>query len=108
MVVVTDAEISELNEAYLNRKGATNVIAFPMREGDYSDICPQLLGDVVISVDTAQREAEAAGLFFEDRFTQLLIHGILHLVGYDHETNSDDEREMEEKSAALFRRIAEM
>mgnify|MGYP001138459399 FL=1 len=90
---------------YLNRQGATNVIAFPMTEGEFGDINPDLLGDVVISMDTAAREAEAIEMTFENRFKELLIHGILHLFGYDHETDEADAREMEDKSEALLEMI---
>jgi probable rRNA maturation factor len=105
IVITDDPYIQALNQQYLNRQGPTNVIAFPMREGDFSDINPDLLGDVVISVDTADREAKDLGIQFEERFNFLLIHGILHLFGYDHETSKNDEREMEQKSEELFQLI---
>jgi probable rRNA maturation factor len=54
--------IAELNQAYLNHTGPTNVISFPMQEGEFTDITPGLLGDVVISADTAHREAADAGM----------------------------------------------
>ncbi len=57
ILVVDDSQIKTLNKNYLNRSKPTNVIAFPMKEGDFSDINPQLLGDVVISIETAGREA---------------------------------------------------
>jgi probable rRNA maturation factor len=102
IVIMDDLQIQALNQQYLNRPWPTNVIAFPMQEGDFSDINPDLLGDVVISVDTAAREARDLGIDFEERFNFLLIHGILHLFGYDHETCDEDERIMEEKSEELF------
>jgi probable rRNA maturation factor len=105
IVITDDPQIQALNQQYLNRQGPTNVIAFPMREGDFSDINPHMLGDVVISVDTAHREARDLGICFEDRFDFLLIHGILHLFGYDHETSKKDEKIMEEKSEELFELI---
>jgi probable rRNA maturation factor len=105
IVITDDPRILALNQQYLNRQGPTNVIAFPMREGDFSNINPDLLGDVVISVDTTAREAKDLGMEFEDRFNFLLIHGILHLVGYDHETGEDEERAMDEKSEELFELI---
>jgi probable rRNA maturation factor len=107
VVIVDDSEISELNQKYLNRSGATNVIAFPMREGEFTNISPQLLGDVLISIDAAQREGALSGISTDQRFDQLLIHGILHLLGYDHETidDDDDARQMEEKSAELLELI---
>lgn len=105
VLIVDDPQIAELNQQYLNRPGPTNVIAFPMQEGQYTEITPDLLGDVVISVDTANREAEQADLTFELRFDQLLIHGILHLFGYDHITNDEDSRRMDAKSEELMKII---
>jgi probable rRNA maturation factor len=102
IVIMDDPQIQALNQQYLNRPWPTNVIAFPMQEGDFSDINPDLLGDVVISIDTAAREARDLGIDFEERFNFLLIHGILHLFGYDHETCDEDERIMEEKSEELY------
>ena len=105
VVIVDDSEITELNQKYLNRTGPTNVIAFPMREGAFPGISPQLIGDVVISIDTSRREAELSGISTDERVDQLLIHGILHLLGYDHETGDDDAQRMEEKSAELLKLI---
>jgi len=105
VVIVDDSEITDLNQKFLNRPGPTNVIAFPMREGEFAGISPQLLGDVLISIDTAQREGELSGISTAERFDQLLIHGILHLLGYDHETSVDDARRMEEKSEELLKFI---
>lgn len=102
LLIVDDADIAELNERYLKRIGPTNVIAFPMTEGDFSDISPDLLGDVVISMDTVCREAENAGLSVPERFTQLLVHGILHLLGYDHEQTEEEAARMEAKSAEVL------
>jgi probable rRNA maturation factor len=103
VLIVDDAQISKLNKEYLHREGPTNVIAFPMREGPFSEITPGLLGDVVISVDTARKEALDADLSLEERLVQLLIHGILHLFGYDHEMGGERAREMADKSNALTR-----
>lgn len=102
IVVVDDLEIEALNRRYLNRLGPTNVIAFPMREGRFSNITPWLLGDVVISVEAAMREGELAKISIEDRFDQLLIHGILHLFGYDHEKSKEEADKMEKKSNELL------
>ncbi len=105
VLLLDDTEIADLNYRYLNRQGATNVIAFPMSEGEFGDINPDLLGDVVISMDTTAREAEILETTIETRFKELLIHGILHLFGYDHETDEVDAREMEDKSEELFEMI---
>jgi len=105
ILVVDDSEIKILNKNYLNRLGPTNVIAFPMKEGDFSDINPQILGDIVISTETAGREALQLGISTEERFTQLLVHGILHLFGFDHDKSEQDARKMEKKSNELLRLI---
>ena len=102
ILLVDDQQIAKLNLTYLNRKGPTNVIAFPMREGQFNDITPNLLGDVVISVETAKNEAHEANRSMQIRFNQLLIHGILHLVGYDHETTHEEAQRMEAKSNKLL------
>ncbi|XPS85270.1 YbeY: endoribonuclease [Desulfosarcina variabilis str. Montpellier] len=100
-----DEQIARLNTTYLNHAGPTNVISFPMQEGPFSDITPNLLGDVVISADTAHQEAADAGMETLERFYQLLIHGILHLVGYDHVNSAEDAKIMDEKSDELLNLI---
>ncbi len=102
ILIVDDQQIADLNLTYLNRKGPTNVIAFPMRDGQFDEITPNLLGDVVISIETAQQEADAAGINLQNRFDQLLIHGILHLLGYDHEQTTAEAERMEKKSKSLL------
>lgn len=108
LLITDDDEIARYNKAYLNRNGPTNVIAFPMAGGEYPDITPDLLGDVVISADTAAREARETDISTEERFTQLLIHGILHLLGYDHETSDSDAEIMEQKSEELLNAIGHL
>ena len=105
VLLTDDADIADLNKQYLDREGATNVIAFPMAEGEFAEISPDLLGDVVISMDTAAREAEMGETTIENRFKELLIHGILHLFGYDHETNEADAQQMENKSEELLEAV---
>jgi probable rRNA maturation factor len=105
ILLVDDPQITILNQQYLDRQGPTNVIAFAMREGEFSHLTPHLLGDVVISMDTAAREAQEADLSPERRFNELLIHGILHLFGYDHEDSAKEARRMEEKSRELMELI---
>lgn len=103
ILIVDDQQIAQLNRQYLNREGPTNVIAFSMRQGQFSDIAPNLLGDVVISADNAHREAQNAGISMQTRFDQLLIHGTLHLLGYDHENTEAQARKMEEKNNELLK-----
>ena len=73
-----------------------------MREGPFSEDQPEMLGDVVISVETASREAGDAGIAVWERLDYLLIHGILHLFGYDHEGDESEARIMEEKTEELM------
>ena len=105
ILIVDDQQIAQLNQAYLNRQGPTNVIAFPMRAGRFSEIAPNLLGDVVISIQTAAQESQRGGLSMEERFDQLLIHGILHLLGYDHESTKTEARKMDKKTQELLKVI---
>jgi probable rRNA maturation factor len=105
ITVMDDAGIARLNETYLGHSGPTNVISFSMREGDFGDINPELIGDVLISMDTCVREALQADMAVEQRFDELLIHGILHLFGYDHIHDEAQARLMAAKSAELLARI---
>ena len=105
ILLVDDPQIAILNQKYLDRQGPTNVIAFAMREGEFSHLTPHLLGDVVISMDTAAREALDAGLSRGHRFNELLVHGILHLFGYNHEDSDKEARRMEKKSRELLEMI---
>lgn len=94
--------MSLLNWEYRKRRGPTNVLAFAMREGEFAEISPELLGDVIISLPTAQREAEEAGISLDSSISRLLVHGILHLVGFDHERGEESAREMEKQGAKLL------
>ncbi|VEN75444.1 Endoribonuclease YbeY [Candidatus Desulfarcum epimagneticum] len=101
ILIVDDEKMTDLNRRYLGRKGPTNVIAFPMQEGKFSEISPDLLGDVAISADTAEREGDSSGAGFETRFFELLIHGVLHLFGYDHEKSRTMDEKMDRKAREL-------
>jgi probable rRNA maturation factor len=99
---VDDDGIREINKKYLGRDYPTNVIAFSMTEGEFGDISPDMLGDVIISVETALKDARSANIEFEEELDFLMIHGILHLLGYDHETSETDAKRMKKKEAELF------
>ena len=105
ILIVDDPQIAILNKKYLRRYGPTNVIAFPMRTDPFSNINPELLGDVVISIETAEKEGKSIGISIEERFTQLLVHGILHLLGYDHEKSEQEADKMEKKSDEILKLI---
>ncbi|MCX5834385.1 MAG: rRNA maturation RNase YbeY [Deltaproteobacteria bacterium] len=102
ILLVEDREIRDINRTYLKRDRPTNVIAFPMLEGSFRHLHPEVLGDVVLSVETAGRDAEKEGLALENEILFLLIHGILHLVGYDHEGSAVRARRMRQKQRELF------
>ena len=102
ILIVDDPQIAVFNSDYLDRSGPTNVIAFPMQEGAFADVSPLLLGDVVISADTAAREGAADGSGLEKRLLFLLIHGILHLFGYDHEKSETDAQQMDSRTEQLL------
>ncbi|MBU1713500.1 MAG: rRNA maturation RNase YbeY [Proteobacteria bacterium] len=106
ILIVDDNEIAKLNKQYLHREGPTNVIAFPMRCENIPGLSHDLVGDVVISVETAEREGNDSGAGMRKRFTELLIHGILHLFGYDHEKNEQEAVRMEEKAGELLKIVA--
>ena len=105
IVIVSDEEITRLNRQYFQRNRPTNVIAFPMASGEPGALPSHLLGDVVISAETAKRHAEAVGGEAEEEILFLMIHGVLHLMCYDHEGSSEERRKMEAKERELFNRI---
>jgi probable rRNA maturation factor len=105
IVITDDAQIQKLNRTYRQMDKPTNVLSFPMQEGQFSDVTPGLLGDVVISCDTALKEADMAQITLSERMSQLLVHGILHLAGFDHEMDESCAEEMEKKSLELVRQI---
>jgi probable rRNA maturation factor len=95
IVFVDDAEMKNLNKNFRRINKPTDVLAFPMNEGKFATINPELLGDIVISVQTANKQADFHDHSLERELTILLIHGLLHLLGYDHNTDSE-EAEMKE------------
>lgn len=106
ILLTDDAGIRELNRSWLGKDRATNVISFAMQEGEGAGVQADLLGDVVISVETAAREASEAQYPVEHELYFLLLHGILHLLGYDHERGSAaDARRMATRERELFAQI---
>jgi probable rRNA maturation factor len=90
-----DATIQQLNRDYRARDQPTDVLAFAMDEGEpvrSAESAGRVLGDVVISLDTAARQAEAGGREPLAEITILLAHGLLHLLGFDHATAAEDRR----------------
>ncbi len=103
LLLVDDDDIRKINRNYLGKDFPTNVMAFSLSEGEFGSINPDVLGDIVISTETALRDARDEGLSFDDELDFLIIHGLLHLLGYNHENTSHEEAEkMKKKEQELF------
>jgi probable rRNA maturation factor len=102
VLLVDDDGIREINREYLNRDHPTNVISFSMMEGEFGELNPSILGDIIISVETARRDALKEDIPFDDEIDYLLIHGLLHLLGYDHEGSQSEAEKMKEKEREIF------
>lgn len=94
VVLTDDAEIQTLNAQWRGKDKPTNVLSFPQEE-------ETLLGDIVLALETVQREAEDQEKTLEDHTAHLFVHGLLHLLGYDHETGEADAEEMEGLEIAI-------
>lgn len=105
ILVVDDREMAAINGQYRGRPQPTNVIAFAQNDGRFGGLNPDFLGDVVISAETIQREARELGYEDGEIFYFYLIHGLLHLLGYDHERSPADERAQEDETQRLWELI---
>jgi len=105
ILLTDDAFIAELNDRYMGKDGPTNVLAFPMSENPRAGPDDGVLGDIVVSLDTARREADAGEEPLPQAVFRLLIHGLLHLLGYDHETSEEEALRMEEAQERLLARV---
>jgi len=103
---VSNNEIKNLNKTYRNKDSVTDVLSFPLNENDNYEINAEtgavVLGDIVISLETAFKQAENFGHSLEREIGFLTVHSMLHLLGYDHETSSLDERKMREKEEEVL------
>ena len=110
LLFADDVEVHTLNREWRGKDKPTNVLSFPMLERHdllalAPDGPPEMLGDIALALETCEREAADKGISLEHHTTHLLIHGLLHLAGYDHETSPEDAREMEDleiKALALL------
>jgi probable rRNA maturation factor len=92
---VSDRAMRELNRRWRGRAETTDVLSFPAEQDEFEKSEGPTLGDVVISVDQAARQAAENKLTFEEEVAQLILHGLLHLCGYDHETDSGQMNRLE-------------
>jgi pyridoxine 5-phosphate synthase len=102
IVLVDDLHIAELNKTWRRKSGPTNVLAFSLTEGEDLTMARNLLGDIVISVETAAREARRDVISVHHRLNVLLVHGFLHLLGYDHEKSDSEAERMFAKERVLL------
>ncbi len=102
VIFLDDAGIRDFNRTYLRRDRPTNVISFSMQEGEFGAVNPDILGDVLISVESAERDALKAKIDFADMLDYLIVHGVLHLLGFDHEASREAAKEMEKKEEEIF------
>ncbi len=100
-----DIQISQLNKRYRGKDGPTNVLAFPMSDPGSPEDNWGMLGDIVISLDRAVQESKDLGESLEETVYRLLIHGLLHLLGFDHERSPEEELRMSEEETRLLRLI---
>jgi probable rRNA maturation factor len=100
LLFADDAQIRELNREWRSKDKPTNVLSFPMLEREElldlpEEGPPQLLGDIALALETCAREAAEKGAALEAHATHLIVHGLLHLAGYDHETSPEEATAME-------------
>jgi len=121
LVLVSDRRMRALNRRYRKKDRPTDVLAFPQLErhsaktswlrkpqalpGGMSRTLPMLLGDVVIAMPTAKRQAKDLGHDIREEVTRLLVHGVLHLLGYDHERSERDAQRMAQRENMILRRV---
>jgi len=102
--IVDEQESAQLNEYYRHRTGATNILSFPFEAPDIEGFTSELLGDLVICAPVLQREAIEQQKNISDHWAHIIVHGVLHLLGYDHIEETDAE-EMENKEIAILKKM---
>jgi len=111
IMLVGDQRMRGLNRRYRGKDRTTDVLAFAMRKAftlHALRLTPDMLGDVVISVPTAWRQAKEARRSLDEELTWLLVHGILHLCGYDHARSEREARRMHRRERMILRSIARL
>ncbi len=106
VLVTGDEQIRILNRDYRKKDKPTDVLAFALREGEFGTMNEGLLGDVIVSLPTAQRQAAEQGKPLLDETTMLLAHGLLHLLGWDHETAAKDRKMRAETDRLIAAAVA--
>jgi rRNA maturation RNase YbeY len=99
---VSDRAMRELNRLWRHKQGTTDVLSFPVEQDEFEKTEGSSLGDVIISVEQASRQAKENGLTLDQEIAQLILHGLIHLCGYDHST---DDGSMNRLELRLRRRL---
>jgi probable rRNA maturation factor len=102
IALVSDVQIKRLNKLYRNKDKPTDVLSFPIGEKVEDWL---ILGDIVISVDTAKRQAQELGHSLEEELKRLLVHGLVHLLGYDHELGGEEEKKFFELEEFVLKEL---
>jgi len=105
VTLLSDNGIRSLNRRYLERNRPTDVLAFSQREGPLPGSDERVLGDVVVSAETAARQARERGIPFNEELDRLVVHGILHLIGYDHTDRPSEALRMGREQSRILRRL---
>lgn len=107
ILITGDRRMRELNRQWRGRDAPTDVLSFPMEDVPPGD-GPVILGDVVINADATARQADSIGHSFDDETTRLLVHGIVHLLGYDHELGRKEAAQMAAMERKVMRAVADL
>jgi len=105
LVFTDDAHIRALNSGWRGKDKPTNVLSFPAFATRRGDALPPMLGDVVLAAETVAAEAAGEGKPLADHIAHLIVHGVLHLIGYDHETDAEAE-DMEQAERRILAGLA--
>lgn len=109
IILCDDEFIAELNLRYRDKEGATDVLSFSQNEGyDMAVDSPMVFGDIVVSLDTVRRQAHSLQIAYEEELKRVVVHGILHLLGMDHQGTELDQEPMLRKQEELLSEIAEV
>ena len=104
VAIVVDSKIKKLNTRYRGKSSVTDILAFPMQEKKFPQICKHILGDIVISAESAKRQAKNMNIPFDEEMIRLSIHGTLHLLSYT-DTSIRDARKMTIRQEQLVREL---
>jgi len=103
VLLVGERAMRGLNRRWRGKDRATDVLSFPQQEGESGGLHPELLGDIVICVPVARRQAAEAGHCLAAELDRLAVHGLLHLAGYDHEGDPAGARAMRRREDAILK-----